>query len=123
MARFFGPLGFVTFSEIPEGSGIWKSIPVERAYRGNVIKNVRRWDTANDQVNDDINITNTISIVADPYVSDHLNELRYVKWLGNYWKITSIEVVSPRLNLSIGGVYNGPTVESPQQVEEHPSIR
>jgi len=121
LSRFFGPIGFVTMAEQPEGSGIWEEIPVEKNYRGEISKNSRRWDNG-EQLNKNLNINNTISIVADPYISNHLMELRYIKWLGGYWEISSVDVQTPRLVLSIGGVYNGPTVGITSDTGEHPRV-
>lgn len=119
MSRFYGPIGFVTQVEDPEDSGIWVEKSIEKNYRGEVSKNYKRWDNG-DQLNKNLNISNTISIVADPYVSNHLADIRYIKWLGGYWEISSVDVEFPRLVLSIGGIYNGPKVESSSNSEEHP---
>ena len=121
MARFYGPIGFITNIEEPEGSGIWIEKPIERKYRGLITRNSKRWDNG-EGINKNLNISNTISIVADPYLSNNLNAIRYIKWLGGYWEINSVDVESPRLILSIGGVYNGPTVESSETFGEHPRI-
>jgi len=123
MALFYGPVGFVETVEDPTGSGVWVEKPVERNYRGEVSKYGKRWDGGNTQVNPNLTITNTISIVADPYLSNHLYSLRYIKWLGGYWEVSSVDVQYPRLVLNIGGVYNGPTVESSSDSGEHPRIK
>lgn len=121
MALFYGPIGFVETVEDPAGSGIWIEVPVEKNYRGEIQRNTKRWDSG-DKINPNLNISNSISILADPYVSNHLNAIRYIKWLGGYWEITSVDVEFPRLLLSIGGVYNGPTVGSSSTPDEHPRI-
>lgn len=121
MSKFFGPIGFVTHIEDPEGSGIWVEVATERSYRGEVNRNYKRWENSQ-HLNDDANINNTISILADPYASNNLNSIRYVKWSGNYWKINSIEVQYPRLILSLGGVYNGPTSGTSGDSEEYPQF-
>ena len=123
MGLFYGPIGFVETVEDPIGSGIYKEQPTERNYRGEVSRYSKRWDNGSQQVNPNLSISNTISIVADPYVSNHLYSLRYIKWLGGYWEITSAEVETPRIILSIGGVYNGPTVESSGNTGEYPRIQ
>ncbi len=122
MARFYGPIGFVDTIEDPPDSGIWVEIPIERKYRGEISRNTRRWDNS-EYLNKNLNISNTISIVADPYISNHLNSIRYIKWLGGYWEVSSVDVAYPRLTLSIGGVYNGPTVETSGDSDEHPRIQ
>jgi hypothetical protein len=61
------------------------------------------------KVNDDLSVNNSISIVADEYANEHFFAIRYVAWAGTLWTVTNVEVQSPRLLLTLGGVYNGPT--------------
>lgn len=122
MALFYGPIGFVDTVEDPIGSGIWVEIPIERNYRGEVSKYGKRWENGSQQVNPNLTISNTISIVADPFLSNHIYAIRYIKWLGGYWEISSVDVESPKLILNIGGVYNGPKVESSEKTNEHPRV-
>lgn len=122
MAKFYGPIGFAFPQETEEGSGIWEDVIVERNYRGDVIKNVKRWENG-ERLHDDLNVNNTISIVADPYAFGKLFAIKYIKWLGSYWEITSVETQTPRLVLSIGGVYNGPTAGSSEDLIEHPRFK
>lgn len=119
MARFYGPIGFVESVETFEGSGIHVDVPTEKNYRGLIVKNIKRWDST-EYLNKDLNISNTISIVADPYISSHLTSIRYVKWLGGYWEIISVSSEPPRLVLTIGGVYNGPKVGASESSDEYP---
>lgn len=58
-------------------------------------------------MNDDINVSNEISILADPYANQNFHAMRYVEFMGAKWKISGVEVQYPRLILSVGGVYNG----------------
>lgn len=86
--------------------GVWEPSIVERPYYGDLIKNTRRLQST-DKVNDDINISNEVSIVADPYAMTNFHTMRYVQFMGAKWKITNVEVQYPRLILSLGGLYNG----------------
>lgn len=105
MAKWYGVIGYAT--TIKETSpGIWKEEITERNYYGDVIRNSRRLQTA-DQLNDNINVSNEISIVSDPFANENFHSIRYVEFMGAKWKITNIEVRYPRLLLTIGGVYNG----------------
>lgn len=106
MAKFCGVIGFVWIEEEPEKSGIWVEKSLERKYYGNLTKNYKKTETGS-QVNDDINISNQLTIVSDPYASDNFHMIGYVKFMGVKWKVTSVEVQYPRLILSLGGVYNG----------------
>ena len=104
MAKFYGKVGYV---EVVETSyQVYKSVEYERSYYGDVTRVSRRLD-AGSKINDDITLSNLISIVADAYAFDHIFALRYVWWMGNRWKVTNVEVQRPRLVLTLGGLYNG----------------
>ena len=52
---------------------------------------------------------NNFLTMADAYASEHIFAMRYINWAGTRWIVTTVEVLSPRLLLRLGGVYNGPT--------------
>lgn len=104
MAKFYGTIGYATTSET--APGVWTEGITKRNYSGDVLKNTRRLE-AGESINDNITINNIISIIADPYASMNFHTMRYVEWMGALWKITNVEVLRPRLLLTIGGVYNG----------------
>ncbi len=108
MAKFFGVVGYGESIEDPSDSGVWIDMITETSYYGDVIRNTRKLD-AGESVNDDITVNNSISIVADDYAVAHFFNIKYVRWLGVPWTVTNVEVKSPRLILSLGSVYNGPT--------------
>lgn len=103
MAKFYGKIGYAETKEVTPG--IWQEQITEREYCGDLVRNTRRMQ-ASESVNDDINISNEISIVADPYANQNFHSMRYVEFMGVKWKISSVEVQYPRLILSIGGIYN-----------------
>lgn len=107
--KFFGKIGYC-YSEEGSGerAGIWEDVKVEHSYYGDVLSASRRYENQNDSVLDNLNVSNRISIVADPFAYEHFFAMKYVEWMGCKWKITSVEVQRPRLILQIGGVYNGP---------------
>ncbi len=104
MAKFSGIIGYGKTMETTPG--VWVEKITERSYYGELNRNTRRLQSA-DQLNDNINITNEISIVADPFANENFHSMRYVKFMGTKWKITNVEVLYPRLILSVGGVWNG----------------
>jgi len=108
MARFFGEVGYGSPVETPSGSGVWIDSITEVSYYGDVIRNTRKMESG-EGLNDDITVGNSISIVADEYAIKHFFEMKYVRWEGVLWTITNVEVRAPRLILSLGSVYNGPT--------------
>ena len=103
MAKFYGPVGFADTVETEPG--IYEERIIERSYYGDTGRNARRLDNSGG-VNDNVNVNNQISIVADPYANQNFFQMRYVKFMGTAWKITNVEVQYPRLVLTIGGVYN-----------------
>jgi len=103
MAKFYGEIGFGT--SIETSPGVYEDQVTTRNYYGDLIKNTRRLESSG-SVNDDVNILNQISIVADPYANENFYTMRYVKFMGAKWKISDVEVQYPRLILTIGGVYN-----------------
>lgn len=110
MARFYGPIGYaIKFEARP---GFWKDRIEEHIHVGDVLRNSSRWSSSPDSTNDDLNFSNQISIMADPFAMNHLHSMKYVRWMGANWKITNIEEKYPRLILTLGGVYNGPTDEN-----------
>ena len=103
MAKFYGPIGYAETVETKPG--IWEEQITERMYSGDLLRNTSRFQTT-DKLNDDINISNEISIVADPYANKNFHLMRYVEFMGTKWKISNVEVQYPRLRLTLGGVYN-----------------
>lgn len=110
MAKYCGKIGFVTTSETTPG--VWQEQITERTYYGDVVRFVKRWDKSN-KVNEDIEITNEISIVSDMFATENLGTIRYIEWMNNKWKVVSVEVQFPRLILTLGGLYNENAVEPP----------
>lgn len=104
MAKFYGKIGYA--STVETKPGVYEEQIVERSYYGDLIRNTRRLQNA-DQVNDNVNISNEISIVADPYATNNFHTMRYAVFMGTKWKISNVEVSYPRLILTLGGVYNG----------------
>lgn len=77
----------------------------ERPYYGDLLRNQKKWESG-PGLNDDLNVDLIVSIVSDPYACQHFHAIRYVVFGGTKWKVRSVDVQYPRLNLTIGGVYN-----------------
>lgn len=104
MAKFYGAIGYV--ETVETSPGVWEEQITERNYYGELVRNTSRFQVS-DQVNDNVNIANEISVIADPFATQNFHAMRYVEFMGAKWKITNVEVRYPRLILTIGGVYNG----------------
>lgn len=101
--KWHGEIGYAETVETEPG--IWVEQITERHHYGDVVRNTRMLQSA-DQVNDNINISNSISIVANPYASQNFHNIRYITFMGTKWKVSNIDVQYPRLILTLGGLYN-----------------
>lgn len=101
--KYYGKIGYAVDKET--APDVWTQVIEERSYSGDVSRQQRNWESG-EGLNDNLNISNVISIVADPYAVQHFHAIRYITWYGAKWKVRSIEVNYPRLILTVGGVYN-----------------
>lgn len=104
MGKWFGKIGYIVTEETTPG--VWVEQITERNYYGDIVRNTRRLQTS-DKLNDDINVSNEISIVADPFARENFHAMRYIEFMGTRWKVSIVEEQYPRLILSLGGEYNG----------------
>lgn len=104
MAKFYGVIGYA--ATVQTEPGIYEEQIVEIEYMGDVLRNTRRLREGS-KINDDITISNQISIIADPYASNNFHAMRYVTFMGAKWKVSEVDVQYPRLILTLGGLYNG----------------
>ena len=102
MAKFYGSIGYA--NTVETRPGVWEEQITERQYYGDWIRNSRRLQSA-DQLNDNITLSDELSIVADPYAINNFHSMRYVEYMGAKWKISNVEVKYPRLILTPGGLY------------------
>lgn len=108
MAKFYGKIGFVVMEET--SPGVYMPNETEHEYFGDLTRSRKRYESSGG-VNDDVNITNEISIKADPFAGKNCMNMKYVQFIyppiGGRWKITDIDVQYPNLILTVGGLYNG----------------
>lgn len=109
MSKFFGRIGYAVNAEIRPG--VWGDKLTVREYYGDVIRDTRQYQTS-DSLNDNLNVSNQFSIVADPFAYENFHAMKYIEYMGTKWKISNVEVQYPRLILTVGGVYNESTTET-----------
>jgi hypothetical protein len=106
--RFSGSVGFATSTET--SPGVWTDTIVEKPYFGDVVRNARRLEKISmvpPVTNLGVALENSFSIVADAMAFENYQHMRYVLWNGGYWEIMNVEVLRPRLILTIGGQWHG----------------
>lgn len=104
MAKFFGRVGFSKLVEDPEG--VWSDVIVAREYYGDIIRVGRRWEKG-EGLNDDLQINNYLSILADSFIMENYQGMKWVEVSGAKWKVSSVEIEYPRIKITLGGVWNG----------------
>ena len=102
--KWSGKIGFA--GTVETEPSVYEETITEKAYYGEVLENNRRLVTG-EGVNDDVTISNRLSVVAKPDGADHIYEMRYATLYGHKWKITDVQVNYPRLTLTLGGLWNG----------------
>lgn len=105
MAKWYGQIGFGKYDE--SNPGYYEPKITERSYYGDVYKNTRLIQSSNGGTNDNVNVSNQISIVADPYANNHIYSMCYVTFQDTKWKVANVDVQYPRLVLTLGGLWNG----------------
>lgn len=106
MAKFAGKIGFIIPCETEPGSGIWIEESKEVKYRGDLRRRKFRY-VSGDGANSNIQLSDELSIVADSFAKGNLGYMRYAIINDVKWQIIDAELAYPRINLSLGGVYNG----------------
>jgi hypothetical protein len=106
MVRFYGEVGYA--QSVESSPGVAEDVITERNLYGDVLQNSRRFEEQQDTVNDDLRLSNSVSVLADEFALNNAENIRYVKLNGTRWKVQSLQVAHPRIILRLGGVYNGP---------------
>ena len=111
MAKTSGVVGFAITEEKTvngQGTGVWVDQIVERAYRGELVRNTHKL-SASGEVNGILVLNKDVSIVADIYALQNYQNIVYFKFAGDEraWRVENVEPDRPRIKLTIGGIWNG----------------
>lgn len=100
-------IGFVKNEET--SPGVYNEVITEVKYIGEK-KTVRlKNEEMSSRVNANFNLSITLSIISNSYLVDNLQFVRYVNYLGANWNVQDAVPAYPRVELSLGGIYNGDT--------------
>lgn len=102
--KWYGKVGYAETVETKPG--VWEEQITERSYYGDVNRITRKL-VSSGNLNDNVEVGNVISIVADPFANQKFHSMRYIEFMGALWTVSNVEVQLPRLILTVGGVYNG----------------
>lgn len=100
-------IGFTINGEVRPG--VFMDSVTEKAYRGDIITtNVQ--NQTRDAITDTLNMSMKISVIMNPFLRENFQSISYITYMGATWNVTNIDPTEhPRVILTIGGVYNGPT--------------
>lgn len=106
--KWSGAIGF--FIQVQKSPGVYVPEFTERKYTGNMMSRSYRYQQT-DKVNDDVSVSNVISIVSDAYIIENYGYIRYATYKGFKWNVDSIKIEQPRMILTLGGLFNENTSE------------
>jgi len=105
MAKWHGKLGF-EIQNVEVRPGVYEPVIKEENFSGDILETDSRWQLT-DNKNDNLNITNRISIILDPSTCHDFSTLKYASFMGSLWKVENVQIKYPRVIFSLGGVWNG----------------
>jgi len=104
MAKFSGTIGFVTTTET--SPGVHEEVETEVSYTGNTLKATKRYSESGDVLKN-IVTNSRVSILADTFAVENMQDIRFARVRGIRWSVTTIDYEYPRMTLTLGEVYNG----------------
>lgn len=102
--KYAGMIGFEIDKETAQS--VYTPVIVEHPAKGDIPRNYRKNQDVSQRI-DDVEISNELSILLDPFIEQHLGRAVYATYLGQKWKIKSVTVAYPRLTIQLGGLYVG----------------
>lgn len=116
MAKFFGKIGYREVKEVRPGINL--PVITEREYFGDVLRNISQQQESSTTENDELRLSNEISVIADQWAYECFANIAYIEYIGVKWNVSRVEVRPPRLHLFMGGVYNDPETNEYYPEEE-----
>lgn len=112
MAKYAGKVGYVTEEET--SPGIWSAIETVRELSGDILRTASTFQ-GGEVAHKDRTLQNRISLVADAYALMNFYEIRWIEYAGAKWEVTLIDVVRPRIILTLGGIWHANKNQPTQQ--------
>lgn len=104
MARFWGIVGLNRGTQ-EVAPGILKEVIEEVEVKGDIYLNRGSWPNAGARTG--ISVNHVLSVVTPEDSDLELTEAVYVIWQKRKWAVQSIAFKRPRVDLTLGGLYNG----------------
>ena len=100
--KWYGVIAFKDEEEVEPG--VWEAKITTKNFYGDILRASWR-EQQGTKINADLSISNQISVVADAFLLNNFQKIEYITFYGSKWRVSSVEINSPRLTLSIGELY------------------
>jgi len=104
MAKVQVVLGFVTTEDT--GHGVYEETASEVSVIGDLVTDKKLYPD-DGAILPNVSLRNSFSFVGIQALISNVQQLRYVTYLNSKWKVESIEFKTPRVIVSVKGLYNG----------------
>lgn len=104
MTKFRGNIG-LNRGPVESDPGIFSQVIEDVEVTGELLNLGLHWQGV--AVQDSLSAKHILSIITPEDESVEFNEVVYVEWHGRKWNVVNIEYKRPRINLTLGGLYNG----------------
>ncbi len=104
MSKFSGFIG-INRGKTETAPGIFEPIIEEVKVVGEIRNQVARWQS-HEQRNT-VSARHVLSIVSPEDSIIDFSEVVYIIWQGRKWSSVAIQYKRPRIELTLGGIYNG----------------
>lgn len=105
--KYFGKIGLSITMEVDpiNRPSVWEDCIVEKPVTGEILRSTIK-NESSENLNTNINISNRIRIIAEPYVLKNLEHIVYATYMGIKWRVSNVDLDAPGLILDLGGPYN-----------------
>ena len=103
MSRFRGPIG-INRGYTQTAPGVSENRIEEVTVMGEIRSAKARW--SQQSMNDTVSLRHVLSVVTPEDSDIDFNAVVYVVWKGAKWAVTAIQYMRPRIELTLGGMYN-----------------
>jgi len=105
MSKFRGSIGINRGTVETDSPGVFEREIEEVEVTGEIRNIGARWQNAEQR--DTISARHVLSIVTPEDSIINFTEVVYIVWQSTKFSVTSIEYKRPRIELALGGLYNG----------------
>lgn len=108
--KWSGTIGFYVNEEVVKdgrNTGVWTSRIMEKHYYGDLLRDFRSAQPTDTTTNDNVSINVSISVLSDQFINEHIMDIKYATFKGAKFKVSGFTVNYPRIEMSLGGLYNG----------------